>query len=238
MMTLTFDNRAPDPLENPKYYSLAWNTFLKRLRRKYPTIRFARVVELTRSGRPHFHVLLDRYVPQRYVSWAFASCGGGKVADCRYIDPGRAGHYITKYVTKSYDPTSPSCLFFFSSRMRTISTSRNLYYKVPQIASSSCRLRSSTEFCLTFLQSLKNHHLDNHPYFYDSGDRGPPILIYPTVSALSLDARPFISPIDSLRSLQLFSLDLSHLPSSNLTYVHFPPFIDSATATYLLQNAS
>ena len=227
-MTLTFNNQAPDPLVDPKYYSLAWNTFLKRLRRKYPTLKFARIVELTQSGRPHFHVLIDRYIPQRYVSWAFAQCGGGKIADCRLVDPGRAGQYITKYVTKTFDPDSGQPYFFFITRMRSISTSRNLYYIVPHFGRSTMCISGLTESCTEYMKHQMRFAFKNVEYYFNDNGRDPPLLFFPRDRFTAPEYDPYIEPLLTLRQLQIWSLDLRELPDPSQVYIHFPPAIPPA----------
>lgn len=221
MITLTFDNRAPDPYVDPKYYTTTWNTFLKRLRRKYPKLKFARVVELTRTGRPHFHVLVDQYIPQRYVSWAFAECGGGKVADCRYVDPGRAGRYIAKYVTKSYNPESSSPYFFYITRMRTVSTSRNLYYVVQSFGANSMCIRDITDSCYDYLKRITRFHDKNLEYYFNDNGRDPPLLFFPRSPLSNANDIPYIEPLPSLLCIRISSLDLRSLPDPNQIYIHF-----------------
>lgn len=233
-MTLTFDNRAPDPLSDPHYYSLAWNTFLKRLRRKYPTLKFARIVEITRNGRPHFHVLVDRYIPQRYVSWAFADCGGGKVADCRYVDPGRSARYITKYVTKSFDPSSNAPLFFFKSRMRSISTSRNLYYVVKNTRVNACAIRDFTDICSARFLAYTEFQIKNDNYYLFNDGRSPPLLWFPSAEIRSaFDDGMFPFPITKTH-LQIFAFDLRELPNPDQIYIHFPPSISDTLRSDIL----
>lgn len=223
MVTLTFDSTAPDPFFNPGYYSLAWDNFLKRLRRKYPKLCFARMVELTSKGRPHFHVLVDRYIPQKYVSWAFEKCGGGKISWCQFIDPGRASRYITKYVTKSFDPDSRAPYFFFCSRMRSVSVSRGLFYTIPRKPGTSFVSHGTTSECMKDLFSeLKGSSLMPNKVYIDDPHM-PPFVWQPDPAIIEPLLEPRMSFPLTYGHLKAWSLDLSMLPLPDNRFVYLPP---------------
>lgn len=222
MVTLTFDSSAPDPLVSPEYYSKAWDTFLKRLRRRYPHLRFARIVELTGSGRPHFHVLVNHYLPQKYVSWAFSECGGGKVADCRYIQPGRAARYVTKYITKTFDPDGASSRFFFLSKMRSVSTSRGLYYSVPRVKQLSLYCMENLESCDEELWKIANNcGLMVNKILIDD-PRAPPFVWVPDAGKIDPLLEPRMSFPLTHEHLMIWALDLSNLPDPEHTFIDLP----------------
>ena len=131
-LELTFTDDSPNPYLFPEYYSHAWDLFLKRLRRRYPKIKYFRVVELQKSGIPHFHILLDHYIPHTWITETFPECGGGKINYIKTVDPGRAINYVLKYVTKSTVADIDLDRFFYMTGMRQFSTSRGLYVFVPR----------------------------------------------------------------------------------------------------------
>jgi len=223
MITLTFDDRAPDPFIDPAYYSRVWDTFVKRLRRKYPALCYARIVELTRKGRPHFHVLVDRYIPQRYVSWAFSNCGGGTIAYCQYVDPGRSAKYVTKYVTKSLDPHSRGPYFFFVSRMRSISMSRGLFYTIPRIPGATFIVAGTQKECQKELQVIANNCglLTNKVLIDDP--QSPPFVWVPDPKIIEPLLMPRMSYPLTYNHLKFWALDLSMLPAPDTIFVYTPP---------------
>lgn len=222
MITLTFDASAPSPLADPKYYSLAWDTFLKRLRRRYPQLRFARLVELTKSGRPHFHILVNQYIPQKYISWAFAECGGGSVADIRYVDPGRSAIYVTKYITKSHISDFNTAQFFFLTRMRAVSTSRNLFYVVPRRDDATLHSMGSTLSTAVQLQTLA------HDDGFLIGDivvddaRAGPFVFVPDPSRQAEIFLPLLDGTLNRDNILLWSLDLNSLPDEDDRFLYLP----------------
>ncbi len=62
-------------------------------------VEFVLVVELHASGIAHLHVLLDSYIPQRWLSQAWQAVGGGKIVDIRWVDVHRTSAYLSKYLT-------------------------------------------------------------------------------------------------------------------------------------------
>lgn len=233
MVTLTFPSSAPDPVLSPLYYSRAWEHFLKRLRRRYPDLRFARIVELTANGRPHFHVLIDQYVPQKYVSWAFAHCGGGSIADCRYIQPGRAARYVTKYITKTYDPEGAAARFFFISRMRSISTSRGLYYSIPRVRAMSLIEKGHLDAIDYYMTAIANAHTLLFNSVLVDDPRAPPFVWIPDDGKINPKYSPKLSFALTYRHLQAWALDLDNLPDDPNIPLLFPGDLDEASVNEL-----
>lgn len=223
MITLTFADSSPDPFLEPAYYSRAWDNFLKRLRRRYPSLCFARMVEITKAGMPHFHILVDRYIPQKYISWAFEKCGGGKVAWCSFVDPGRSAKYITKYVTKSLDPDSRGPYFFFLSRMRSVSTSNGLFYTIPRRPGSSFISHGTAEECAKYLQEeARSYGLLVNKILIDD-PRSPPFVWLPDPTLIEPLLEPRMSFPLTYAHIRAWQLDLSMLPLSTNHFVYTPP---------------
>lgn len=72
------------------------------LARRYderPTLLW--VIEPHEDGTLHLHGLVDRYVPQDWLSEKWNQAGGGQVVDIRKPDVHRAARYLTKYLSKT-----------------------------------------------------------------------------------------------------------------------------------------
>jgi hypothetical protein len=101
MWTVTTD---PSILESDaalRSIARRWHRVLRTLRRNYPTLRFFRVIELTRSSLPHMHILFDQYVDWHLFRAALMRADFGRVLHYTKIDREAAIPYITKYITKS-----------------------------------------------------------------------------------------------------------------------------------------
>jgi hypothetical protein len=91
------------------------------LRRRFGvSLQYIRILEFQKSGNPHFHILVDRYIPQAWLSRAWNSIGGGSIVDIRYVDIHRVTNYLAKYLTKELLMSAPS-------RSRRVTTSRGLH---------------------------------------------------------------------------------------------------------------
>ena len=93
--------------------------FVKQLRKMHPTeFKYLYVVELTKRGRPHFHMLVDIITDlsdiHSYEQYLASIWGHGFIDVQRITNSKGAGHYISKYFTK--DPVDTSCKLYGYSR--------------------------------------------------------------------------------------------------------------------------
>jgi hypothetical protein len=106
MMTLTLDPaKAPDDDdEKHRYLTERWNALRTELNDRYDGISYIWVREdgeRSDDPHPHLHIIVDRYIPQEWLSRRFSALGGGEVVDIRYLDRvEKAAHYVGKYLTK------------------------------------------------------------------------------------------------------------------------------------------
>jgi hypothetical protein len=120
-MTLTLDHKKIQG-NRFDYIHRVWHRMLTRLRRgfhlnhasSYVTVfgsfPYIKVLELQRSGVPHFHILLPRWVMDHQhwfvleVRKAWVACGGGAQTDVEVVEIRDIGGYVTKamasYLTK------------------------------------------------------------------------------------------------------------------------------------------
>jgi hypothetical protein len=108
-LTLTLD---PKKLDNRafavKHLRLSFNKFREYLRRQYGVApKYVCIVEFTKAGLPHLHVLLDRYVDQRWISNTWATLGGGRIVDIRAVTINKVARYLSKYLTKELLLSAP-----------------------------------------------------------------------------------------------------------------------------------
>ncbi len=90
------------------------------LKRKYGVSpKYIRVLEFQQNGNPHFHILIDRYIPQSWLSAAWSNIGGGRIVDVRYVDLHNISRYLSKYLTKQLLLSAPN-------RSRRVTTSRGI----------------------------------------------------------------------------------------------------------------
>ena len=110
------------------------------LARKYgKSLPFVGVLEFQESGVAHLHVLLGVYVPQRWLSEAWQSIGGGKIVDIRHVDIHRVTAYLACYLAGEKVEHTLSLL---PNRARIFTTSRSIVlWGKKKEASGWCLLR-------------------------------------------------------------------------------------------------
>jgi hypothetical protein len=146
MLTLTTTNRFNDVLKAP-LPTLAWRQFAKNLRnykafRGYKNVQYVRLVEYQKNGNPHFHILVNRFLPRAIIErlW-FESVrqvlfdNGITVDDITKVSNahlvGELGgakkiiRYVVKYVTKGVQEFSANKAT--GERYRPYSASREVH---------------------------------------------------------------------------------------------------------------
>ena len=116
-ITLTLD---PSRIEGEavRYLRQVFNKFRLYLRREYGApVKYIAVLEFQKSGNPHLHLLVDRYIHWRWIRTAWSALGGGTVVDARFVDVHNISRYLSKYLTKELLQSAPS-------RSRRVTTSR------------------------------------------------------------------------------------------------------------------
>jgi hypothetical protein len=108
-LTLTLD---PKKLEHPKlavpHLRLCFNKFREYLKREFGEApSYVCVLEFTQAGVPHLHVLLDRYIHQRWISKVWDSLGGGRIVFIKQVTVRRVARYLSKYLTKELIMSAP-----------------------------------------------------------------------------------------------------------------------------------
>lgn len=95
---------AGSPLDRRRELAKCWNIVCKRIKRTYglKSVPFFAVVEKTKRGEPHLHILARLpFVPQRWLSAQMADLMKSPIVDIRRItDLSKAAWYVSKYIGK------------------------------------------------------------------------------------------------------------------------------------------
>lgn len=105
-LTLTVNPATGTDAESRlKLLTHAWKVLVKRLRRAYgnDAINYLAVVEQTKRGEPHLHILLrSPYIPQAVISEAMRELIDAPIVDIRLIrSQQEVVRYVAKYITKA-----------------------------------------------------------------------------------------------------------------------------------------
>jgi len=100
LWTITTDPNTIDPLEALKTLNDRWHHVHRELLRFTHSLRYFRVVELTKSGLPHLHIITDTFIDWHKFQLALTRWQFGRVLHFERADQHRASLYCTKYVLK------------------------------------------------------------------------------------------------------------------------------------------
>jgi hypothetical protein len=139
-VTLTLDPNIEAKIKDIKYIRSVWRKFRVYLKREFgDTVSFISVVELHKSGVPHLHVLVDRYIHQGWISEKWARLGGGRIVFIEKVkDLSTIGWYLAKYLTKEMILSAPN-------GVRRYSSSRNIKLREPREPSGWMLSKQSME---------------------------------------------------------------------------------------------
>jgi len=101
-LTLTVDpEHAASTEQMHEYITDRWNAMRTELNDRYPGLSYVWIRhEGDEKGRPHLHLLVDRYLPQSALSEMSVRVGLGEVVDIRRVNARNAAHYLTSYLGK------------------------------------------------------------------------------------------------------------------------------------------
>jgi hypothetical protein len=100
MATLTLDpKRIPKGERTDHYIRKCWRKMRVSMAREFgKSIAFVGVLEFQKNGNAHLHLLVGQYIRQTWLSDAWASIGGGKIVDIRWVDVHRVSAYLSVYL--------------------------------------------------------------------------------------------------------------------------------------------
>lgn len=124
-MTLTYSHDE-SPIEIINRFSKDWNKFITYIRRAGHSFNYFKVIEFTRSGYVHFHVLVDRSIPQHLISSIWHDITSHSyIVDIRSrMSNRRAINYSLKYFIKSFEGSAD---LFIALGIRRYSFSKFTY---------------------------------------------------------------------------------------------------------------
>ena len=119
-LTLTVDPKLIDGADPVKYINRAFAKWRIYLQREFGvSVTYIRVLEFQKNGNPHFHILIDRFIPQAWIQRTWQAVGGGKYVNIKLVAVHRISRYLSKYLTKELLLSAPK-------RSRRVTVSRGL----------------------------------------------------------------------------------------------------------------
>jgi hypothetical protein len=117
LLTLTLDTDVPgDKAEKHRYITERFNALRTEINDRYPGLSYVWIRhEGDENGRPHLHLLVDRYLDQSMLSMLSQRVGLGEVVDIRRVNARNAAHYLTSYLGKGALASLPDGLQRYGS---------------------------------------------------------------------------------------------------------------------------
>jgi hypothetical protein len=89
---------------------VVWGKFRTYLKRRFRRrVKYIAILEFTKAGVPHLHILIDRFIPWGWIRETWSALGGGTWVNIKRVyDRHRLTKYLAKYLTKQVILSAPS----------------------------------------------------------------------------------------------------------------------------------
>jgi len=128
-ITLTYHHKKYSPEEAAERSKSDIKELLRLIRRKFGKIQYFYIIELTQTGYPHFHVIIDHFIYWKVLKAMWYHITWSYVVDIRMIPSGNIAGYICKYLTKVQKQNEWQFEFIFKNIDRLWSASRGFFGK-------------------------------------------------------------------------------------------------------------
>jgi hypothetical protein len=134
MLTLTLDPKKLNGEDSTQYINEVFANFRIYMKREFgASLTYVRILEYQQNGNAHFHILIPRFIKQKWISTVWSALGGGKIVDIEHVDMHRISQYLSKYLTKEM-------LLLAPKRARRVTTSRNIKLNIKVSSEFTWRL--------------------------------------------------------------------------------------------------
>lgn len=133
MLTLTTVNNYNNTRDMLLNITKYWNSFLPSFKRRYPNIKYIRVLEVGKGGMVHLHVLINQFVLLPIVRQLWERVSGAYIVDISSkLKHSACINYVLKYISKQIEHNKLSESFFLLQKRRySFSYNCNLPKKDP-----------------------------------------------------------------------------------------------------------
>ena len=101
-LTLTLKPRGSIP-EALTHINQAWNRLSTRIRYKYGNVKYFKVLEPQHgTNMPHFHILLNKFIPTSWLNVQIQKAGFGKIYKIKDASNEQVFNYVNKYLRKGF----------------------------------------------------------------------------------------------------------------------------------------
>lgn len=123
-VTLTTASVGQDIGESLRAIVRSWHTLSRRITRAFGKFAYCRVVQFHHNGLPHLHLIVDCFIPQKWLSTQWNELHGSPIVDIRSCKPRQAVNYITRYMFRSLASEELLNIYHHLTHTRRYATSR------------------------------------------------------------------------------------------------------------------
>ena len=128
--TLTYHTAKWSQKDSFTYLKIHLREFIRLLRKRYPSIQYFWVIELTKRLYPHVHIIFNQFVHWKVIRAIWYRVTKSYITDIRSIPSGNLAGYLSKYLNdqKKANESQWGCIFKNVSRL--IGYSRKFFAKI------------------------------------------------------------------------------------------------------------
>jgi len=132
-VTLTYRTCNETAVQICKHIKQDIDKFFKRLTYHKKKAEYFYIIELTKKGFPHIHLIFDRFIAKQAIYKSWHDVTGAQCIRVKHLDHKSAIGYCIKYLTNSKKMPESYWSFIFSNISRLWSSSRHFFNKPEQL---------------------------------------------------------------------------------------------------------
>jgi len=164
ILSLTM-NRSRDISASYAVIKPNWNRLRTFLTRKIGRFKYVQVLEAQpKSGFPHLHVLINKYIPAAVLKKGISASGFGRIYDIKEVNDQGAFAYVRKYLSKKWSHEIALDIVV-DLHMRFCSGSRG--FRLSRTAGNKWSMvdfKMDGQRALDYVQAIVKSHM---PYFWE-----------------------------------------------------------------------
>ena len=163
---LSFFTVTAPPTDTPRTsvrdFAGRWNILRTEITRHVKGFKYVRVIERQPgTGRAHYHLIINRYIPHQILKKAVKNAGFGKIYDIRSISSTDAFYYVLKYLRKPLvDSEYSQSIIDFNARLisgsrgfKLVAAARKGWEVIVNIATHAQAIKRVKQYIWTLIKA-------------------------------------------------------------------------------------
>lgn len=133
LLTLTQSSKDLSYEQQARLLRDGWSKFIKKVKKLYPSLQYARVIEAHKSGYLHFHAAVDCYLPFALLQAIWKKVAPNGSVHIKEVGNGQTAGYITGYIAKMANFPDAALETLYTLQMRTFISNVRLALTKPGV---------------------------------------------------------------------------------------------------------